>query len=100
MVFLGRLLSPLTKVRGTRASPWLDSDGSIRECAGSKASSLQKPLSPLQCGSGLKPNSCALIFSPPFPGVLNFCFFLKWQVSYPTLNKIKKKKILYTGKDK
>lgn len=31
------------KVRGTRASPLLDLDGSMRECAGSKASSLQKP---------------------------------------------------------
>lgn len=51
-----------------------------------------KNQSPLQCDAGLEPDSCALIFFPPFPGVLNFLvFFLKWQVSYPTLNKIKTK---------
>lgn len=70
--------------------PLLDFFGRMRECAGSKASSLQKPLSPLQCDAGLhRPDSCALIFSP-FLGFLNFSVhFLKWQVSYPTLNKIK-----------
>lgn len=57
------------KARGPWVSPLLDLYGSMRECAGSKASSLQKPLSPLQCGAGLhQPDSCALIFFPHFVG--------------------------------
>lgn len=56
-----------------------------------------KPLSPLQCARLCQLDS---LFTNPLPSTFwVFLFiFLKWQVFYPTLDKIKC--ILYIGEDK
>ena len=75
-------------------------EGMCRESGFFTPESDESPRSPRQCGAGLQePDSCALIYFPPISWVLKFSVhFLKWQVSYPTLNKIKN--ILYVGEDK
>lgn len=56
---------------------------------------LHSAQSPLQCEAGLsQPGSCSLI--PHLLGSYIFLFVFKWQVFYPTINKIKY--ILYIGK--
>lgn len=89
--FLARLPSPLDN--SNAALLW-----DMRGCAGSQASSL-RALSPLQCEAGLGlPGSCSLIPHPHLLGSYIFLFIFKWQVFYPTINKIKY--ILYIGENR
>lgn len=69
----------------------------MRECAGSKEGFfILKPLSPLQCARLCQLDS--FTNPPPSPFWVFLFIFLKWQVFYPTLDKIKY--ILYIGEDK
>jgi hypothetical protein len=76
-VSLGWLLSPLDKAKGTRSSPWLDLCGRMRECAGSKASSLQNHWAYFSVVLGFTSPilvHCFFFFSP-FLGFKIFCSF-------------------------
>lgn len=89
--FPARLPSPLDN--SNAALLW-----DMRGCAGSQASSL-RALSPLQCEAGLGLlGSCSLIPHPHLLGSYIFLFVFKWQVFYPTINKIKY--ILYIGENR